>query len=280
MKAIFFIFGNCLLSLCAIGQRVQVINYEYKEEKIFIYFKVNSRIGHYQQLQVYPSVLAGNSQVDSLVSISGDTLISKNEKNGTKIITCDLFNEAFLSPKTIVSFEIKTRIKRIPSPKLWGLTYSGNSNAPFGIGIQRLGDWGFYSTIKTLNIPKTIDEEVGNDGILERTNLYAFAPESRINSFSLSLGGLRRVGRYAYVYLGTGFGAKKLLWERKDLVEENGQFNEIGSAWVVNSTLNYSGALLEGGLFWRFGKIIIDTGIGTIQGKAAYANFGLGYILN
>ncbi|MCQ2319694.1 MAG: hypothetical protein MJZ90_12380, partial [Bacteroidales bacterium] len=146
------------------------------------------------------------------------------------------------------------------------------STAPqmsFGLTIGQVKQWGWYASVMTnFNFSKA-DLTCDENGLIEGEDApltYSFK-EKVTSRWSVTAGGLCKLGCPLYLYAGVGYGKRTLLWKMDDdrLAEPS------GSA--------YKGVSLDAGLMAHIKGFSFSAGVTTIGTDYMEIKVGIGFCL-
>lgn len=146
------------------------------------------------------------------------------------------------------------------------------STAPqmsFGLTIGQVKQWGWYASVMTnFNFSKA-DLTYDENGLIEGEDApLAYSFKEKVTSrWSVTAGGLCKLGSPLYLYAGVGYGKRTLLWKLEDdrLVEPS------GSA--------YKGVSFDAGLMAHIKGFSVSAGVTTIGTDYMEIKVGIGFCL-
>lgn len=260
-----------------INRRVQTAG-----DSIILSFDIQGKVGPFRELVVTPFAFRDHTQLIFMKPLKPFTEEVEEERkvlSKGKQIAWRIFEDSVSFPgKDDLIFKYKLQQKRTPSKSYWAVSYAASTNAPFGFSLQYLSNWGFYLSGKGNNPSLEATGTIGDDGILNTPDFYTINDKRAIKSYTLSAGITKRFGVHNRVYVGGGYGFKQLLWKVEYLQDPEKLSSITKEEWRINDSRNYQGILAEAGVYWKIGDFVLDTGVGTIQGKEFFANLGIGYV--
>lgn len=164
-----------------------------------------------------------------------------------------------LDLKIIYSEDQKTRTLVMPVIGL-GETMS------YGAMVGVVKKTGVYGKVKYNFQSLSNDYECNDQGVIAGTDNYNswFTGENKIARFAVTAGLLQRLWKPAYLYVGAGYGYKRLGWEL-----ESGE-------WAENTDQTYKGIEAEVGGIYRIKNFALSAGVQTNSFKYWEATLGLG----
>lgn len=164
-----------------------------------------------------------------------------------------------LDLKIILAEDQKTRTLVMP---VIGLGETTSYGAMVGV-VKKTG---VYAKVKYNFLSFSKDYECNNQGVIAGTDNYNswFTGENKIARFAVTAGLLQRLWKPAYLYVGAGYGYKRLGWEL-----DSGE-------WAENSDKTYKGIEAEIGGIYRIKNFALSVGVQTNSFKYWEATVGLG----
>lgn len=137
----------------------------------------------------------------------------------------------------------------------------------FGLTIGQVKQWGWYASVMTnFNFSKA-DLTCDENGLIEGAPLtYSF--KGKVTSrFSVTAGGMYKLGCPLYLYVGAGYGKRTLLWKMDDdrLAEPSGS--------------TYKGVSFDAGLMAHIKGFSVSAGVTTIGTGYMEFKVGIGFCL-
>lgn len=284
IKQIIILSLCCCLAQLTFAQKVINRTVQTAGDSIVLSFDIQGKVGPFRRVVVTPTPYKNGVH---LLEASREDSLSFKEEVGEerkvlskgKQIVWHIFEDLDSFPgKDRLEFDFDLKQERIPSSSYWAVSYAASTNAPFGFSLQYLSNWGFYLSGKGNNPSLEATGTIGDDGILSTPDFYTINDKRVIKSYTLSGGITKRFGVRNHLYVGGGYGLKQLLWKVEYLQDPENLSSITKEEWRINENRDYSGIVGDVGVFWRFGNVVLDTGVGTIVGKEFYANLGIGYV--
>lgn len=174
------------------------------------------------------------------------------------------FGNIVLSPIGITSKKVKRTWDVLLLPQAG---YNDDLSLGLMLGLMRKN--GFYlKALTSLKAPKT-DYMCNETGVIQEGELlnYPYYKEKVLHSqYAVSVGYLRELWKPLILYVGTGYGSHKVVWET------------IDGAKVNNKDLSASGVVAECGAILRLKWLVISCGIQSVDFSYSEVQFGLGII--
>ena len=164
-----------------------------------------------------------------------------------------------LTLKVILSEDQKTRTLVMPVIGL-GETMS------YGAMVGVVKKTGVYAKVKYNFQSLDNNYECNDQGVIAGTDNYNswFTGENKIARFAVTAGLLQRLWKPAYLYVGAGYGYKRLGWEL-----DSGE-------WAENTDKTYKGIEAEVGGIYRIKNFALSAGVQTNSFKYWEATLGIG----
>lgn len=144
------------------------------------------------------------------------------------------------------------------------------STAPqtsFGLTIGQVKQWGWYASVMTnFNFSKA-DLTCDENGLIEDAPLSYSFKEKVTSRFSVTAGGMYKLGCPLYLYAGVGYGKRTLLWKLDD-----GRLAEPSSG-------TYKGVSFDAGLMAHIKGFSVSAGVTTIGTGYMEFKAGIGFCL-
>jgi len=141
----------------------------------------------------------------------------------------------------------------------------------YGLMIGVVRKWGWYLKAKyDFKNLKTM-EECTNDGNNASGQPMWFTGETESSRLAVTTGIMRRIAKPLYVYLGAGYGYKKLAWEMAE--SESGTHTD---KWAENTDETSKGVEADLGLVLRTKNFAVSAGVQSNSFKYFEATVGIG----
>lgn len=144
------------------------------------------------------------------------------------------------------------------------------STAPqtsFGLTVGQVKQWGWYASVMTnFNFSKA-DLTCDENGLIEDAPLAYSFKEKVTSRWSVTAGGLCKLGCPLYLYAGVGYGKRTLLWKLDD-----GRLAEPSSG-------TYKGVSFDAGLMAHIKGFSVSAGVTTIGTGYMEFKAGIGFCL-
>lgn len=147
-----------------------------------------------------------------------------------------------------------------------------------GFTVARVGQWGYYANflIGLDNLHVAYDYQIDAEGRL-LNGMYAgttpfYSGRRAMNRFSVTAGGMCRVGIPLYVYAGAGYGYRTQTWEL------------LNKRWALTANSLGHSAVIDAGLMGQIGNFTLLAGYSLFIGQQMRlyheARVGVGYIID
>lgn len=145
------------------------------------------------------------------------------------------------------------------------------STTSFGLMVGVVKKWGWYLKAKyDFKNQETVGECDGDGLNMEGTPMW-FTGETASSRMAITTGAMYRVSKPLYLYLGAGYGYKKLAWEMAE-----GESGTSSDQWVENQDETFKGIEADLGLVLRMKNIALSAGLQSNSFKYFEATVGLG----
>jgi len=198
--------------------------------------------------------------------LKGD--LGRQTKAGQKVVTYDIESVKSLYWEKPIRFNVvANEVDAVISgaPVMVGVTpYPALSFNLMAGYVQKFG--GFVKVKSDFSFAKANAGYTCNSNYStsDGGRIWADGSEKR-SMFSISVGGMARVSKNIYPYIGAGYGQRVVLWKDGD------------SKLVEVSDLSYKGFVVDGGIMFKFGKFVAQIGCSNLAcSKGFGADIGLG----
>ena len=145
------------------------------------------------------------------------------------------------------------------------------STMSYGLMVGVVKKWGWYLKAKyDFKNQETTAECDGDGNDMQGTPMW-FTGETASSRLAITTGVMRRIAKPLYLYLGAGYGYKKLAWEMADGV--SGSTTDL---WAENQDETFKGIEADLGLVLRGKNIAFSAGIQSNSSKYFEATVGIG----
>lgn len=134
----------------------------------------------------------------------------------------------------------------------------------YGLMVGIVKKFGGYIKAKYNFVNQSTDGNCTGEGLDVAGNEYWFSGETKGSRLSVTAGVMFRMAKPLYLYVGGGYGYKKLAWETVD-----GQ-------WLENTDETYQGVEAETGLVLRLKNFALSAGVQSNSFKYMEATVGIG----
>lgn len=147
------------------------------------------------------------------------------------------------------------------------------STTSFGLMVGVVKKWGWYLKAKyDFKNQETVEECDGSGNNASGIPMW-FTGETASSRLAITTGVMRRIGKPLYLYLGTGYGYKKLAWEIAEGDLQNGVSSD---RWAENTDETFKGVEADLGLVLRAKNFAVSAGIQSNSFKYFEATVGVG----
>jgi len=145
------------------------------------------------------------------------------------------------------------------------------STTSFGLMVGVVKKWGWYLKAKYDFKNQETVGECDDAGLnMEGTPMW-FTGETASSRMAITTGAMYRVAKPLYLYLGAGYGYKKLAWEMAE-----GESGTNSDQWAENQDETFKGIEADLGLVLRMKNIALSAGLQSNSFKYFEATVGLG----
>lgn len=285
MKKIFFLLASVLISLAvASAQDIVVKSFD------LLPGDLSAKVNPQYDANGVAGALINVTVASEDVGFEGN-IIAKGEYNagiwpiyvpsGTKFLRVAV--KGYISttvdfPVSIESFRAYELKIELPSKERTRVLVMGNAgigatdpvHLSYGIMVGVVKKFGGYLKAKSdfvFNIPTV--GECNESGFSGDTWIF-FSDGNKKSRWSVTGGGMARIAKPLYVYLGAGYGERVLAWQ-----DQSGDYYRI----TGNDGPSFIGVEAETGLILRLGPVAISAGVQTNSFHYWEANIGIGILL-
>ena len=262
------------------AQRITQVQAAVKDDKVLIGYEVKGLRCDQSIAKVsfYVSEDGGRSFIGPLNEIEYDA--TKPIRNGKHIVKWDAMKEMPFSDETLV-FDVRAELDEKRRKRAIMLSYVGNSTTPLGGRIGQLGKVSWYiegraSVLASQDIEYTYsgnslrDYDHNSDHMVIQTN------EKGWKAYSAVIGATFQTSCNFFIYTGIGYGFTQYIRKFEEVDDNNQVVNTI---WAKESGNTTEGVELDGGVIFRFRKMIFSVGIASINLDRRMWTFGFGVAL-
>jgi hypothetical protein len=272
---IFLIF---LFSLSGRAQRITNVQATVKDDKVLIGYQVKGLECQQsiESINFYVSKDGGNKFIGPLNEISGD--INPGLRNGKYIVAWEALKEMPFSDERLI-FDVRADIDEKKRQRAIMLSYVGNTTTPLGGRIGQLGkvSWYLEGRASTLVNQATMYSYSGNtlEGYGQENTEAEPTDEDGWKAFSAIIGTTIQTDCNFFIYIGMGYSSEKYI--KKFDETESGQL--VGTVWAIDDSETMQGLEMDGGLIFRYKKLIISGGLTILNLERYNWSMGLGIAL-
>lgn len=264
-----------LTYLSAIAQTVENVHTTFDQSRQLMLINYDLKgLSYKQEIKITPYLVSSQNELPPAIkTLTGDfNWVSRGGKN--KVIIWDPLKDGVNS---LSGFQVKinTELRDAAIPRLWGIALQGSNSAPIGIKGIQLSRIGFFAGFRVGKLPPTYRYTVTDAGYMNylESGVYEIGTEKRLASYAVTAGPVFQVARSTYAYIGAGYGVEQLFWNYQAY---NLDKSPVSSDWALNENVNRKGVTVDAGCVLRFGRILIDLGLSTIQFKSFQITGGIG----
>ena len=145
------------------------------------------------------------------------------------------------------------------------------STMSYGLMVGVVKKWGWYLKAKYDFKSQETNSECTSNGTTPDGTPMWFTGEIASTRMAVTTGVMYRIAKPLYMYLGTGFGYKKLAWEIAE-----GEYGINSDTWAENIDQSFSGVEADLGLVLRAKNFAFSAGIQSNSFKYYEATLGVG----
>lgn len=145
------------------------------------------------------------------------------------------------------------------------------STVSYGLMVGVVKKWGWYLKAKYDFKSQETEAECTSLGTNTQGTPMWFTGETATTRMAVTTGVMRRLAKPLYLYMGAGFGYKKLAWEIAD-----GVSGTNSDKWAENVDDSYTGIEADLGLVLRTGNVAFTAGVQSNSFKYFEATVGIG----
>lgn len=141
----------------------------------------------------------------------------------------------------------------------------------YGLMVGVVKKWGWYLKAKyDFKSQETVAECTNDGNNMQGTPMW-FTGETASSRLAVTTGIMYRLAKPLYMYLGAGYGYKKLAWEMAE-----GESGTNSNQWAENTDETFTGVEADLGLVLRAGNFAISAGVQSNNFKYFEATVGVG----
>lgn len=264
-----------LTSLSGIAQRVTNVQATVKDDKVLIGYQIKGLQCQQtiESINFYVSKDGGGTYIGPLNELTGD--MEPGIRNGKYIVAWEALKEAPFSEERLI-FDVRAEIKEKRRKRAIMLSYVGNVTTPIGGRIGQLGkvSWYLEGRASILSDQPTQYSYSGDNLIGYEKENYSSRPtdEEGWKAYSGIIGTTIQTDCNFFIYLGMGYGFEQYI-KKFDEIEND---KVVGSVWAIDENKTMQGIELDGGLIFRYKKLIVSGGITILNLERYNWTMGLG----
>jgi hypothetical protein len=176
-------------------------------------------------------------------------------------------------------FDVRADIDEKKRQRAIMLSYVGNTTTPLGGRIGQLGkvSWYLEGRASTLVNQATMYSYSRNtlEGYGQENTEAEPTDEDGWKAFSAIIGTTIQTDCNFFIYIGMGYSSEKYI--KKFDETESGQL--VGTVWAIDDSETMQGLEMDGGLIFRYKKLIISGGLTILNLERYNWSMGLGIAL-
>lgn len=275
-RVIFILTVFFLIGVRLHAQRITNVRFEPFGRAVRVHYTL-SRLpfDSFAALNLYVSTNGGESFTDPLIQVQGD--IGKVGTNGEKTVIWQAMDEMGQLDGQIV-FELRGEVVKEKQEMENMLMYNVSGSSCFGLMYGRVARWGGYVRGKTNfsfdDAPYTCDDS-GVFNYKGETDYYVVDKTVKRSRLGITGGVLYRPAGFLYLYVGAGYGYRRLMWHAETFDYSDGQWT--GDLWAVNTQNSADGVEAELGGIFRYKKLAVSLGMNTVGFSFFEVNGAVGF---
>lgn len=279
MKGVYYIFFLLafLISFSVKAQRITNVQATVNDDKVLIGYQIKGLECQQsiESINFYVSKDGGTKFIGPLNEISGDT--EPGLRNGKYIVAWEALKEMPFSEERLI-FDVRADINEMRRKRAIMLSYIGNTTTPLGGRIGQLGkvSWYLEGRFSTLLNQPTQYSYSGSTIENYPDENYEKAGEEGWKAFSAIIGTTIQTDCNFFINVGIGFSSEKYI-QKFDETNSDGKW--VGSVWAIDDSKTMQGLEMDGGLIFRYKKLIISGGITILNLERYNWTAGLGIAL-
>ena len=264
-----------LQNLAGYAQRITNVQATVKDEKVLIGYQVKGLQcdQSVEQIQFYVSK-DGKTFIGPLNEVSGDA--EPGIRNGKHIAVWDAMREMPFSEERMV-FDVRAELKEKKRKRAIMLSYVGNATTPLGGRIGQLGKVSWYIEGRASVLADVPTQySFSGDNLIDYNNEGHSATstgEQGWKAYSAIVGTTIQTDCNFFIYLGVGYGFEQYL---KKFEERDDMGNITQTFWAWDDSKKTEGVELDGGVIFRYKKLIFSGGITLLNLNKYNWTLGLG----
>ncbi len=248
------------------AQRISSVQATLKEDKVLIGYQVKGlRCDQsIERVSFYVSEDGGKSFVGPLNNIESNK--SGQIRNGKHIVEWDALKEMPFSDETLV-FDVRAELDEKKRKRAIMISYVGNAITPLGGRFGQLGKVSWYiegrasllanqSVLYTYSGPDLIGYQHGEDHSVQETD------DKGWKAYSALIGATFQASCNFFIYVGIGYGFQEYINKFEEVDDNNTVVNTV---WAKESGNTIYGVEMDGGVIYRYKKMIFSGGITAIN---------------
>lgn len=145
------------------------------------------------------------------------------------------------------------------------------STISYGLMVGVVKKWGWYLKAKYDFKSQETEAECTSLGTNPQGTPMWFTGETASSRMAITTGVMRRIAKPLYLYVGAGYGYKKLAWEMAQ-----GEVGTSSDKWAENTDETFTGVEADLGLVLRTGNVAFTAGLQSNSFKYFEATVGIG----
>lgn len=270
------LFVILAMPVVLLSQRIINVQATIQDDQVLIGYQVKGLQCQQsiKNLSFYVSKDDGHSYYGPLNELSGD--IKSGIRNGKYIVAWDALNELPFTNERLI-FDVRAEIKEKKRKRAIMLSYVGNVKTPLGGRIGQLGkvSWYLEGRASLLSGQAAQYSYSGNNliGYDKENNSVNPTGDDGWKAYSGIVGTTIQTDCNFFIYLGIGYGFEQFI---KKFDETDEQGNAIGSVWAKDESKSIQGVEMDGGVIFRYKKLIVSGGITVLNLEKYNWTMGVG----
>ena len=145
------------------------------------------------------------------------------------------------------------------------------STISYGLMVGVVKKWGWYLKAKYDFKSQETEAKCTSLGTNPQGTPMWFTGETASSRMAITTGVMRRIAKPLYLYVGAGYGYKKLAWEMAQ-----GEVGTSSDKWAENTDETFTGVEADLGLVLRTGNVAFTAGLQSNSFKYFEATVGIG----
>ena len=276
LKNTISLFLLLMFSAHVLAQRIMNVQATVKNDKVLIGYQIKGLKCEQsvEGVSFYVSKDGGKSYTGPLNKVDGD--VEPGLRNGKHIVEWDAMKEMPFSEESMI-FDVRVELKEKRRKRAIMLSYVGNITTPLGGRIGQLGKVSWYIEGRAsllANQPTDYSYRGGAIDEHDEDHTAKFSGSEGWKAYSGIIGATFQTDCNLFLYLGLGYGFEEYIKEINVKDADTGE--EIGAYWANDKDKSLQGIEIDGGIIFRYKKLIISGGVSAINLQNYNWSVGLG----